>query len=222
LPVVVAAFEAVCAPAFNLAAIQATTNPVTPLILVNGPIARELEINARGNCFGQGFLANATIGRALRLALMNIGGGLPQTMDKATQGQPGKFGFCAAENEAESPWEPLHVERGMAPEASAVTVISVTGTQNILDYASKTARGLLQMLCSHAATAGVQNVLLGGGPLFALSPEHAQILARDGFTKEDVRRYFYEHARVPLTEFSRDTLEYVLPKRRPRWAFSEN
>ena len=84
------------------------------------------------------------------------------------------------------------------------------------------ARGLLQMFCSHAGTAGVQNVLLGGGPLFAISPEHAQILARDGFTKQDVRRYLYEHARAPLTEFSRENIAEVLARRRPRWCVPEN
>jgi hypothetical protein len=222
LPVVLAAVEAIGEPAFNLFGIQATTNPVAPLIIVNGPLATALEINARGNCFGQGFMANATIGRALRFVLLNIGGGTPQTLDKATQGQPAKFGFCVAENEAESPWEPLHVERGYPAEASTVTVISVTGTQNILDMASRSARGLLQMFCSHAGTAGVQNVLLGGGPLFAISPEHAQILARDGFTKQDVRQYLYEHARAPLTEFSRENIAEVLAKRRPRWCVPEN
>ncbi|MDE3077938.1 MAG: hypothetical protein KGJ86_21145, partial [Chloroflexota bacterium] len=189
LPVLIAAVEAVCDPAFNLYGIQATTNPVAPLIVVNGPLARELKINSQGNCFGQGFMANATIGRAFRFVLTNIGGGIPQTMDKATHGQPAKFGFCIAENEADSPWEPLHVERGYAVETTTVTLISVTGTQNILDYASKTGRGVLQMLCSHAGTAGVQNVLLGGGPLFALSPEHAEIMARDGFSKQDVRQF---------------------------------
>ncbi len=221
-PVVLAAVEAVCEPSFNLYGIQGTTNPVAPLIVVNGPVADELGINARGNCFGQGFMANATIGRALRLVLMNIGGGLPQSMDKATQGQPGKFGFCVAENEAESPWEPLHVERGFDRQTSTVTVISVTGTQNILDYASKTGRGLLQMLCSHAATAGSQNVLLGGGPLLALSPEHAAIMARDGFSKADVRQFFYEQARVPLSQFSRENVDLVLAKRRPKWCTPEN
>ncbi len=154
--------EDLAEPAFNLYGIQATTNPVTPLIVVNGPIARELSFN---------------------------GGGAPQTMDKSTQGQPGKYGMCIAENEAESPWEPYHVERSFDREASTVTAISVTGTQNVLDAASKSARALLRTFADSCAHVGAQNVQLGGGPLIVFCPEHAQILADGGFSKADVRRF---------------------------------
>jgi hypothetical protein len=222
LPVVIAAVEAICVRDFNLYGIQATTNPVTPLLVVNGPIARELGINGGGNVFGQGNRANATIGRAVRLVMMNVGGGIPQTMDMSTAGQPGKYGFCIAENEQESPWEPLHVEQGLAPEVSAVTALAVTGTQNMLDMASKSAKGLLQTYCSHMATVGMQNIYLGGGPVVALCPEHAQMLAQEGFSKQDVKRYLYEQARVPLHEFSKENITEVLEKRRPKWYTSAN
>jgi hypothetical protein len=216
LPVVLAAVRGLAHPDFNTYGIQATTNPVAVMVLVNGPIADELGFNGKGNCLGQGFRANATVGRAVRLCMMNIGGGAPQTMDKATQGQPGKYGMCIAENEAESPWEPFHVERGYDSETSTVSLVSVTGTQNVLDLASRSAVGILRTFCSAAATVGHQNVQLGGGPLIVFCPEHAQILAADGFTKDDVREFLYEHARVRVADFPPETLNGMVRHRRPK------
>jgi hypothetical protein len=221
-PVVLAAVRGIAHPDFNTYGIQATTNPVAVLVVVNGPIADELGFNGKGNCLGQGFRANATVGRAVRLVMMNIGGGSPQTMDKSTQGQPGKYGMCIAENEAESPWEPFHVERGYDIETSAVSVISVTGTQNVLDLASRTATGILRTFSSACATAGHQNVQLGGGPLLIFCPEHAQILADGGFTKQDVREFLYENCRVRITEFPPETLNGMVRHRRPLRYRSEN
>src|SRR5258706_8360792 len=135
LRVLIAAVDAVAAPEFNLQGIQATTNPVAVWIIVNGPVARRLEINGTFNCIGEGAWANATIGRALRLILRNVGGALPGEMDRATQGSPGKYTFCCAENEAESPWEALHVERGFSPDQSTVTVVGAEGTLNLNTHA---------------------------------------------------------------------------------------
>jgi hypothetical protein len=222
LPVVLAAVEAIADPAFNLFGIQATTNPVAPLIVVNGPLARQLDVNARGNCLGPGSRANATIGRAVRLCLLNIGGGAPQAMDKATQGQPGKYGMCIAENEAESPWEPYHVERGFDRDASTVTAFSVTGTQNVLDMASKSARGILRTFASSCVSVGAQNVQLGGGPLVLFCPEHAAILAGGGFSKSDVKRFLYETARLPAHDFPPEFLDGVVWRRRPKWFSSDH
>jgi hypothetical protein len=220
-PVVVAGVKGLADPAFNTFGIQATTNPVAVLVVVNGPIARELDFNGAGNCLGQGFRANATVGRAIRFCMSNIGGGFPQSMDKSTQGQPGKYGMCIAENEAEHPWEPFHVEHGCSPETSAVTLFSVTGTQNILDLASKTATTLLRTFASSCATAGHQNIQVGGGPLIIFCPEHAQILAQDGFSKSDVREFLYETSRVRVADFSPVSLN-TLTRRRHRRYLSEN
>src|SRR6185503_13685374 len=107
------------------------TNPVAVWVVVNGPAAQRLGVNGGFNCLGQGAWANATIGRALRLVLQNCGGALPGEMDRATQGQPGKYSFCCAENEAASPWEPLHVERGFGRADSTVTVVGAEGTMNM-------------------------------------------------------------------------------------------
>lgn len=221
LPVLIAATECLADPKLNLNGVQATTNPVAPLCIVNGPVANELVFNAAGNAFGQGWRANATVGRAIRLMLINIGHGLAQAMDKATQGQPAKYSFCVAENETASPWEPLHVERGFPRDVSVVSLVSATSTQNILELAGQTAAAILHTLAGALTAVGMQNVLLGGGPLVALCPEQAEILAAEGWTKADVRRYLYEHGRTPLTAFSAANISEVLRKRRPKWAISE-
>src|SRR6185503_7268933 len=122
LPAIVAAVEAVADPAFNLQGVLPTTHPCTPLVIVNGPAAARLGVNAGPNALGQGHRANAVIGRALRLVLQNVAGATPGHVDRATLGHPGKYSYCLAENEAASPWEPLSVERGFSREQSCVTV----------------------------------------------------------------------------------------------------
>ena len=125
LPVLIAAVEAIADPVFNLYAIQATTHPCAPLLIINGPIREALGMNYSSGSFGPGWRANATIGRAMRLVLLNVGGGYPGVGDMSTQGAPSKFSYCVAENEEENPWEPLHVERGFRPDQSAVDRKSV-------------------------------------------------------------------------------------------------
>src|SRR5437870_1271218 len=123
-PVVRAALLALAAPAFNLNGVQATTHMAAPLLVVNGPVARDIGMNGGVNAFGSGNRANATIGRAIRLVLLNVGGGWPGDLDKSTLGHPGKYTYAVAENEAESPWAPYHVEKGFAAEDSTVFVIA--------------------------------------------------------------------------------------------------
>jgi len=196
LPVLLAAVEAVNDPAFNLQAIQATTNPVAVWLIVNGPIARTLDLNGGFNCLGQGNWANATLGRALRLILQNIGGALPGDMDRATQGQPGKFTFCCAENDAENPWVPLHVERGFAAETSAVTVVGASGTLNMNTHA-KDADDLIRSIADSMAFAASNDYWIGGEPWIMLSPEHAHIFHRDGLDKPALRRRLWEASKMP-------------------------
>lgn len=202
LPVVLAAIEAVADPLFNLNGIQATTNPVGPLLIVNGPVRGRIGLNSGRNALGPGCRANATIGRAVRLCLLNIGGGLPGEIDKATLGMPGKYTFCLGENEEESPWEPLHVERGLPPKDSAVTVVGAQGTNNIL-ILSGHAEDALALTADAMATMGNNNVLLGGGnPLVFFSPGHARQFVEQGFrTKRAVRKFLFERARIPIDRF---------------------
>lgn len=215
-PVVLAAVEAVADPAFNLQSIQATTHICTPLVIVNGPIRKALGINCGHNCFGQGTRANATIGRALRLTLLNVGGAAPGEGDKATFGQPGKYSYCTGENEEANPWEPLHVERGFAPDQSTVTVIGAEAPHNVNDHGSTTGDGILMTVSSGLATAACNHVYLEGEPLVVFGPEHAATIARDGFTKADVKRFIFEHARVPIARISPGNREWFKGIR-PAW-----
>ena len=201
LPVLIAATEAVADPAFNLQGIQATTNPVAVWLIVNGPAAGRLGMSSTFNCLGQGHWANATLGRALRLILQNIGGALPGEMDRATQGFPGKFTFCCAENEAASPWAPLHVERGFAPGDSTVTVVGAEGTMNMNTH-SKEAEELLRIFADTMIHPPSNEYVHGGEPWIVLGPEHADVLKRGGLSKADVKRRLWELSKMPVSQLS--------------------
>lgn len=218
LPIVVAAVKAVCEDQFNLYGIQTTTNAVTPFLLINGPIREKLSINCRYNAFGQGWRANATIGRALRMLLVNVGGAVPGLLDKATVGQPGKYSFCCGENEEENPWEPFHVTAGFDRNRSTVTAVGVTGITNILDW-SGSGEEVLTTICRTINGVGGNDYLSGGQPLIALCPEHARILANDGFDKDKVQKFIFEHSKVQLKDFPHKT--QVMIKNRRSHEFSE-
>src|SRR5438309_438708 len=193
-PVVVAAVEAMLEPAFNLYGVQATTHPVAPLLIVHGPIARALGVHAGSGCFGPGFRANATIGRAIRLILMNVGGAWPGRYDMATQGSPAKFTYCIAEREDASPWGPLYTGE------SAVTVFGGEAPHNVNDHVSTGAAGILATVADTAVSLG-SNVgwyFSQSQLLIVLGPEHAATVAGGGFTRADVQRYVFEPARLPL------------------------
>ncbi|MEK7682326.1 MAG: UGSC family (seleno)protein, partial [Chloroflexota bacterium] len=203
--------EAITEPRFNLHAIQATTNPVAPLTIINGPIRKELNVNCGSNALGQGWRANATIGRAIRLILVNVGGGLPGTVDKATLGMPGKYSFCVGEDEEESPWEPLHVERGLPGETSAVTTVGAAGTANVAASYSR-ARVILACVASAMGFVGSNNWPYGGEPLVILCPSHARILAKEGYTKEKLKLALYERTIRPASDFEPEYLEHMLAR----------
>ena len=218
LPVVIAALEATCDPVFNLQAVQTTTNPATPWIIVNGPLAASLEINGGINCLGQGSWANAAIGRAVRLVLQNIGGAVPGTMDQATHGQPGKFAFCCAENEAANPWEPLHVERGMTQGASAVTVVCATGTLNVNSH-TKNADELLRVFADTLAQPTSNDYWYSGAPFLIVSPEHAEILHRAGLSKADVKQRLWTQSKLHASRLS--DRDYLRPEHARRAELGE-
>ena len=204
LPVVIAATEAACTDAFNLHGVLATTYFATPVIVVNGPIRHEIGLNCGGNLFGQGFRANATIGRALQLLVRNVGGGRPGGVDMSTLGQPGKFTCCVGENEEESGWEPLHVERGFGGDTSTVTLFAGEAPRAIRDQLSRTARslGASMGLCLDAMAHPKLHRM--GEVLLVVSPEHARTFARDGYSKTDLRARIQEVTARPLRELLPD------------------
>ena len=199
-PVLVAAVQAMLEPVFNLYGVQATTHPVAPLVIVSGPYARAIGLHGGAGLFGPGFRANATIGRAIRLILMNVGGAWPGRHDMATQGSPAKFSYAIAEREDASPWEPLSVSLGFAPGENVVTVFGGEAPHNVNDHVSTAAAGILNNVSDVAATLG-SNVgwyFSQSQLLVVLGPEHAATIAADGFARADVQRFVFEHARLPL------------------------
>jgi hypothetical protein len=206
-PLLVLAIEAMCEEPFNLYGVQATTHLCAPLVIVNGPAAKELGINSGHNAFGPGCQANATIGRAIRLALVNIGGAIPGLGDMSTFGAPSKYSYLAAENEDASPWEPLHVERGLPREASAVTVIGAECPHNVNDHESITAEGILTTIAGTMLSTGANDVYYDAQPLVILGPEHAKTVAGGGFSKADAKRFLRDRAHLPLGRFSKENIE---------------
>jgi len=214
-PLVVAAVHGVLQPGFNVDGVQTTTGNIAPLIVVNGPCRNTLQINYSSNVLGQGWRANATIGRALRLVLSNIGGAAPSVYDKATLGQPAKYTFCIAENEEENPWEPLHVERGLPRDANTVSVFGCTGVNSAVDMASQTAKGLLKTFAL-TMIGGLTSGVTSTETMLIICPEHAAILSAGGYSKAAIRDALFVAARVPHEKISDENLE-LLAKRRPSW-----
>ena len=196
LPVVVAAIGAVCDPAYGLSHRQTSTHAGAPLVIVNGPVVARLRINCGRGLFGPGWRANATIGRGLRLSLVNIGGAGP-SVDAAQTGHPGKYTYCIAEYEAANPWEPLHVERGFAPEESVVTVVNAEAPHSMTENIRTDPPGMVETFASSMATLGVNNLYSQGHPILVMGIEHAKHFAAAGWSKADVKQALFEKARQP-------------------------
>lgn len=196
-PVVLAGVEASLDSKLNLYGVQGTTNPAGVMLVVNGPARLELDINFGHNLFGQGWRANATIGRALRLCLINIGGGLPELGDMSTLGNPNKYGSCIAENEEDSPWEPFHVERGFPPDQTVVTAAGVTAPMNVA-ILSQDPDAILDGIAGALMTSGSNLVLFTGQPLVVIGPVHATHLARNGHDKASIREHLWRKGTIDM------------------------
>ena len=201
LPVVLAAVEAVLEEPFAMHGVLATTMYVGPVVVVNGPIRRQIGMNARGNALGQGNRANATIGRAVQLVIRNIGGGRPQEVDRATLGNPGKYTYCFAEDEEGSCWEPLSVERGIAAGKSAVTVFAGYGLQGVVDQKSRDPESLARSFAE--CMKAIYNIKLAPAcdAIVVICPEHERTFRAAGWSKAQVYDALYR-----LTEMDGDDL----------------
>lgn len=197
MPLLIAAVQAICEPDFGLIGLASTTNPDTPMLIVNGPIAKELDINSGTNALGRGWQANATIGRALHLIINNVGGSWPGVNDMSCLGTPGDFTMMLAENEDKNPWEPLHVELGFAREADVVTVVGAEGTHGILG-SGWSSEGFLRLVSDHLA--GLERTERSVVVLI-IAQDRAAMLARDGWTKPKIREFIAEHARIPFSKY---------------------
>ena len=212
LPVVAAAVEALADAAFNLIGISTTTGSAGTLVIVNGPIASRIGMNAAANALGPGNRANATVGRAVRLVLQNVGGAKPGEIDMATLGQPAKYTFCVAENEQASPWDPLHVERGFARDADVVTVVGSSGIVEVVDSCSRSPAELAQTFAHSmliAGTAGGAGFLGGGEPLIVLPPELAVFLHEAGCSKAQFKTEIWQRAVMPPGQLSPAVREHL-------------
>jgi hypothetical protein len=202
-PVVLAAVEAACDPAFNLHGQSGTTNAASPLIVVNGPARTRLDVNCAAGVFGPGYRANATIGRALRLVMINLGGTRAGQISMSTMGHPGRYTYCIGEYEEVSPWEPLHVERGFAAGDSTVTLFSGESPFMVNDHLSRAASQLVASIGWSAA--GIWNhksFPLYGHTLFVIGPEHARTLGDERWSKQAVRQYLFETIQRPARDLS--------------------
>jgi hypothetical protein len=215
MPVLLACVKGIADSKFNLDAVQTSTHNTSPLPIVNGPIRTAIDLNRGYNYTGSRWHSTSTIGRALQLVMINVGG-TPGSINIHTQGHIARFEHCIAENEEENPWEPLHVERGYTAQMSAVTLIPACPAAMIDDNGgSRTAKELLRTLALSIPYVGNRNTNGEGQPLLILCPQHARLLANGDYSKAEVKRYIWEYGRLPfgsiprgnLTNFSRKILE---------------
>ncbi len=210
LPVVIAAVEAICTDAFNIHGVMATTMGASPVMVVNGPIRERLGMNMKLGALGQGNRANATMGRAVRLAVRNIGGARPGGTERSTLGNPMKFTMCFAEWEERNPWEPLHVERGFDPEDSVVTVFAMTsGPVQMVDQDSRSAAQLAGSLGLCLESAFHPKAHYATEALMVVCPEHVDTLTRDGYSKQDLRQRIQEVTSRPIQDLAADEVSGV-------------
>ena len=201
MPVIVAAVKAMCVPEFGLHGCTASTGGSAPLIVVNGPIRRALAMNATHNAFANGARANATIGRSVRLLILNVLGGIPGQLDRSTLGHPGKFTFCLAEDEEDSPWLALSAERGIRDGASAVTVMAVESPHQIMNEWTHEPKDILDTYAAAIRANMLTYSIWEGNYAMVVPKQHRQIFAAANWSKKDVREYVFETARVQRREW---------------------
>lgn len=217
-PVLRAALHAMMDQAFNLNGVQATTHMAAPLVIVNGPIAREIGMNGGASAFGPGNRANATIGRAVRLVMLNVGGAHPPDLDKCTLGNPAKYSYAICENEADSPFAPYHVEHGWKPEDSTVFAMAAEAPHSVTDHQCNDPEGILDTICSAMSTIASNNAVLSGHCAVALGLEHARDIAKAGWTRSDIRHYLWMHSGNAFRLITRDhRYGKVYNRNLPKW-----
>jgi hypothetical protein len=202
VPVVVAAVKALCRPELDTAEMQATTHAISPLIIVSGPAREWCSVSSGFGALGPGHRANITIGRALRLVMLNVGGARPGVSDMALLGHPGKLAMCIAEDEEASPWEPLHVSLGHQPDESVVTVVGTEGPHSVISVSDaddpSSGDRLVRSLAAAVGNLASNNAHFHAGTVVvALNPDHAHVLSQAGWTRSDVQQRIWSAAHHP-------------------------
>jgi len=193
--------RAVCDERFNIHGVQATTHFAAPLIMVNGPVRGQLGFWSRQNVFSNVAPANSTLGRALQLILLNIGGGRPDGIDMSTLGNSGKFSCCIAENEEENPWEPFHVGRGFTRKQSALSLFAAEPPRGVAEHNAQSGKAVLKAITRALATVWTYRMCMLFEAVVVLCPEHVKTLHRDGFSKQQVREFLFANTGVPVRYF---------------------
>jgi hypothetical protein len=200
LPWVLAAVEAACTDEFNIHGVLATTMPVGPVVVCNGPGTRAIGMNAGVNVFGQGNRANLTIGRALQLVVRNVGGGRPGGVDRATHGNPGKLSFCFPEDEAGSPWEPLSVTRGLPRGRDAVTLFAGEGPRCIVDQKARDPHSLANSFAACLRTLHNPKAVMAFDCILVVGPEHARVFREGGWDRARLLAELHQRLTMPGAE----------------------
>ena len=203
LPVVLGGLEIMLREEFNVNGVQGTMHGVAPLMIVNGPYACEISINGSNGCFGPGFRANASIGRAIRLMLLNLGGGIPGVASATVFATPLRYTACVTENVERSPWETLAVSRGYSSEENVITCAMVESPRLCYDDASEEPESLLTGIADSMTALGSWNMHVRSDMVVAMSPEHATLCARAGLSREDVHRRLCELAGLEVRQMKR-------------------
>ncbi len=207
LPVVLASLKAVCSDRYNIHGVMATTMGASPVLVVNGPVRERIGMNMTLGALGQGNRANATIGRALRLAVRNIGGAHPGGTERSTLGNPMKFTMCFAEWEERNPWGPLHVERGFDAQESVVSIYTATsGPVLMVDQTSRSGSQLAGSFGLSLESIFGPKQHMASDTLVVVCPEHVDTFMRDGYTKADIRRRIQEVTARPISELLEDEI----------------
>jgi hypothetical protein len=202
-PIVLAAVEAACDPAFALLGLVSTTHPSGPVVVVSGPLADRAGMNSAGNALGQGNRANATIGRALQLVVRNVGGGRPQREDRAAHGQPGKLSACFAERLSDSPWPGLAQDRGVPADETGVTLLAAEAPRLVVDQLARTPEELCASLAQALEWVGHRRQRFAFDALLVVGPEHGRILREAGWDRARTRQELFARSHAPAGELVR-------------------
>jgi len=201
MPVVIAAVETLVDEACDLRGLQATSDPAAPMVIVSGPVVQHIGINHGVGLFGHGSRSNATIGRALRLVMVNLGGGHPDSGDKSTLGSPAKYSYCIGVD-VDTPWAPVHTEAGFDTQDSCVTVYASVAPRGNNPAGSGSMEFALWILADSMSNLN-HNIIAGGKAVVVISPLIAHKLSEEGWTKAEVKSYLFERARVPVERVRR-------------------
>jgi hypothetical protein len=202
MPVVVAMVRAMCQERFNLHGSSASTGGSAPFTVVNGPVRTAIGMNATHNVLGNGNRANATIGRAVRLVLINVLGCMPGQLDRSTLGHPGKFAFCIAEDEEDSPWTPLAQERGIPAGVSAVTVLACEAPRQVMNEWTHDPEEILETFAAEMRHNMLTYSVWSGSYVVIIPKQLRELLVAAGWQKQDIREYIYRSARVSRRDWA--------------------